>query len=396
MSDEYNLAGNGDATRQTQGSVQGLGIRPAEWIGAGLKVIDQNALPHELSHKILATCGDVVSAIEDMTVRGAPLIGIAGAFGCALAARELAESHSQANHDAEASGAGATRALEREMLDSAFQEIATARPTAVNLKWAVERQTAVLNENGDTSVDRLYELLANEAQRILDDDIAANIGIGKHGAAEVLSRCSPEGSSKQVADRPLDDDEKTGLRIMTICNAGALATGGYGTALGVVRALHADARLSRVFACETRPRSQGARLTVWELMEDSIPVTLITDNMAAALMAKGSVDAVIVGADRIAANGDTANKIGTYGLAVLARHHDIPFFVAAPTSTIDRACPNGASIPIEERSGDEVRMVSGCYITPKDADVINPAFDVTPAELISAIVTEKGIWRPKR
>jgi len=352
MSDEYNLAGNGDATRQTQGSVQGLGIRPAEWIGAGLKVIDQNALPHELSHKILATCGDVVSAIEDMTVRGAPLIGIAGAFGCALAARELAESHSQANHDAEASGAGATRALEREMLDSAFQEIATARPTAVNLKWAVERQTAVLNENGDTSVDRLYELLANEAQRILD--------------------------------------------IMTICNAGALATGGYGTALGVVRALHADARLSRVFACETRPRSQGARLTVWELMEDSIPVTLITDNMAAALMAKGSVDAVIVGADRIAANGDTANKIGTYGLAVLARHHDIPFFVAAPTSTIDRACPNGASIPIEERSGDEVRMVSGCYITPKDADVINPAFDVTPAELISAIVTEKGIWRPKR
>jgi len=250
--------------------------------------------------------------------------------------------------------------------------LAATRPTAVNLFWALQRMDQVFNDCQGMPPAAVGERLLQAAQELLQEDIKVNEAMGEHGQ-ELLP---------------------AGVRVMTICNAGALATCGYGTALGVIRSAARRDKVAQVWACETRPVLQGARLTVWELMEDGIPVTLISDNMAASVMRRGEVDAVLVGADRIAANGDTANKIGTYGLAVLARYHGIPFYVAAPSSTIDLSLAGGDEIPIEERHGDEVRQFRGVYFTVPDAPVFNPAFDVTPNDLITAIITERGIIRP--
>jgi len=261
----------------------------------------------------------------------------------------------------------------RRALSEAAETLEGARPTAVNLAWAVDRMSGVATRALDEHLDNaeIVRRLANEAQAIFEEDVEANRAMGQHGAMLV-----PDGA-----------------RVLTHCNTGALATTAYGTALGVVRAAVAEGKSVRVFADETRPYLQGARLTVWELQRDGIPVTVITDNAAGHLMARGEIDLVIVGSDRIAINGDVANKIGTYTVAVLARRHGIPFYVAAPTSTVDAACPDGAAIPIEERDPDEVVEVLGRRTAPEGADARHPAFDVTPAELVTAIVTEQGIHR---
>lgn len=290
------------------------------------------------------SAADVAAGIRDMVVRGAPAIGIAAAYGMALAAQR------------------------GENLDEAAAVLEASRPTAVNLAWAVQRMLAVRPQ---TSAPGAQAYVA-EAEEILRQDVEANMAIGRHGAA-------------LLGDR---------VTLLTHCNAGALATGGYGTALGVVRAAVEAGKKVAVFADETRPYLQGARLTAWELQRDGIDVTLITDNMAGHFFQQGQFDAVVVGADRIAANGDTANKIGTYTVAVLAGAHGIPFYVAAPVSTIDVGCPTGASIPIEERSGREVTDSFGWSIAPAGVSVRHPAFDVTPARLVTAIITEKGVLRP--
>lgn len=307
-------------------------IEPLRWRGGALELLDQRQLPEQVVYLRCASAEAVAAAIRDMVVRGAPAIGCAAAFGVVL------------GHGAE----------------SAYEALAKSRPTAVNLFWALERM-------------RGARALEAEAIAILAEDIETNRAIGAHGAALI-----PDGA-----------------RILTHCNAGALATGGYGTALGVVRAAHAAGRRISVIASETRPCLQGARLTAWELQRENIPATLITDGMAGHLMSRGEIDLVIVGADRIAANGDVANKIGTYPLAVLARRHGLPFYVAAPVSTFDPDIPDGSSIPIEERPAEEVTGFRGTRWAPPGIAVRNPAFDVTPAELVSAIVCEKGtVARP--
>jgi methylthioribose-1-phosphate isomerase len=306
------------------------------WDGNSLFLLDQRLLPREEVWLECRTASAVADAIRTMVVRGAPAIGVSAAFGMAMAAR-----------------AG-------EDLQAAAEELKRSRPTAVNLAWAVDRMAA---HSGDPVA---------EAERILEEDVAANRAMGRFGA-ELLGVTST---------------------VLTHCNAGALATGGYGTALGVIRAAIESGRHVAVFADETRPYLQGARLTAWELQRDGIDVTLITDNMAGHFFQQGKFDAVIVGADRIAANGDTANKIGTYTVAVLAHAHGVPFYVAAPLSTIDLACPSGAEIPIEERSGDEVAELNGTRMAPEGISVRHPAFDVTPARLITAIITERGVLRP--
>ena len=315
-------------------------VTPLRWTGTALELLDQRLLPEEERWVECRDAGSVVRAIRDMIVRGAPAIGIAAAFGMALAA------------------------LRGENLHQAAATLKASRPTAVNLAWAVDRMSAL----GQASP----QALVAEAERILAADIEANMRIGQYGA-ELLG---------------------PSITLLTHCNAGALATGGYGTALGVVRAAVESGRKVAVFADETRPYLQGARLTAWELQKDGIDVTLITDNMSGHFFQQGRFDAVVVGADRIAANGDTANKIGTYTVAVLASAHNVPFYVAAPMSTIDIACPSGASIPIEERSGEEVVETFGRRIAPVGIAVRHPAFDVTPARLITAIITERGVLRP--
>jgi methylthioribose-1-phosphate isomerase len=346
-------------------------------------LIDQRALPVE---EIYLTCTDyrqVVEAIKNLTVRGAPAIGVAAAMGIALGALTLTTSP--------------TREIRRKF-DEICSHFAAARPTARNLFWAIERMRdrftaslgllAVKDERDSSNSDlpitsprrplmsadiaALQNTLISEAICICEEDIAINIRIGEHG-------------SSLIAD---------GARILTHCNAGALATAGYGTALGVVRAAWESGKKIHVYADETRPVLQGARLTAWELVREGIPSTLITDNMAAFLMKQKKVDLVIVGADRIAANGDTANKIGTYGLAVLARAHGLPLYIAAPLSTIDTTLAEGSLIPIEERAHDEVTHFGGARTAPEGVLVWNPAFDVTPAELITAIITEKGVLYP--
>jgi methylthioribose-1-phosphate isomerase len=312
------------------------GVTPLRWDGNSLFLLDQRLLPREEVWLECRTASDVADAIRTMVVRGAPAIGVSAAFGMAMAAR--------AGDD----------------LQSAADLLKRARPTAVNLAWAVDRMLA---HSGDP---------ATEAERILEEDVAANRAMGRFGA-ELLGVTST---------------------VLTHCNAGALATGGYGTALGVIRAAIESGRHVAVFADETRPYLQGARLTAWELQRDGIDVTLITDNMAGHFFQQGKFDAVIVGADRIAANGDTANKIGTYTVAVLAHAHEVPFYVAAPLSTIDPACPSGAEIPIEERSANEVVEMNGTRVAPEGIHVRHPAFDVTPARLITAIITERGVLRP--
>ncbi len=335
-------------------------IAPRDIIDIGdgeVRMLDQTRLPSDRVVVRLTHWREVEDAIRTMVVRGAPAIGIAGAMGVALAAQ---------------TGPADSDALLRE-LDVACDALAAARPTAVNLAWAVAIQRRVIADDGGDR-DRLVNALTRSARDIHRDEVDRCVRIGEHGRS-LIGR---------------------GARILTHCNAGALATGGYGTALGVVRAAHAVDPTLRVYVDETRPLLQGARLTAWELGEDGIDHTLITDNMAAAMMAAGRVSHVVVGADRIAANGDVVNKIGTYGVAILARAHGIPMIVAAPTSTLDLTLPSGAEIPIEERAAGEVTglTLDGRAVAPDGVAVANPAFDRTPHHLVSAIVTEVGVHRP--
>jgi methylthioribose-1-phosphate isomerase len=332
-------------------------IAPVRWEHDRLVLLDQRLLPGQELERVYGRWEDVADAIRTLAVRGAPAIGVAAAFGVVLAAR--------------ASTATTFSALAAD-LDVALKGLAGTRPTAVNLFWALERMRRTLETLRDSPVEAVRARLLKEAQAILDEDLAANRALGDHGAALVPGRA----------------------RILTHCNAGALATAGYGTALGVVRSAHAQGKVALVWVDETRPVMQGSRLTAWECVRDGIPHRLIADVVAASVMARGEVDLVVTGADRIAANGDTANKIGTYALAVLARHHGVPFYIAAPYSTIDPSLPSGAHIPIEERDGAEVRRVGAHATAPDGSPVFNPAFDVTPASLISAIITERGVVRP--
>ncbi|MDO5535960.1 MAG: S-methyl-5-thioribose-1-phosphate isomerase [Desulfovibrionaceae bacterium] len=322
-----------------------------------LDLLDQRLLPAREKRFLCSTTADVITAIKTMVVRGAPAIGVSAAFGCALAVREAAAENRQ---DWQAG------------LDRKLGQLAASRPTAVNLAWAVDRQRSVWESAQDADPERLYNLFVSKALEMQAEDIASCKAIGK-ASLELVHQ---------------------GDCILTHCNAGALATAGYGTALAVVRAAwEAGLRIS-VIADETRPLLQGARLTCWELHKEGIPVTLACDNSCACLMSKGKVQLVVVGADRIAANGDTANKIGTMGVALLARHFSIPFYVAAPVSTIDPALKNGAGIPIEQRSASEVTSVLDRQIAPRGVPAYNFAFDVTPAEYITAIITDQGLLRP--
>jgi methylthioribose-1-phosphate isomerase len=328
-------------------------LAPVVYRDGGLDLLDQTVLPERVSILRLTRCSDVARAIRTMNVRGAPAIGIAAAYGMVLAVEEQDSTVSPGR------------------LREAAESLRAARPTAVNLGWAIDRMLDVYQAVRHRDATAICAALLDEARRIHAEDVEANRRMGEHGAALLPS----------------------GARVLTICNTGALATGGYGTAYGVLRAAHDAGRLGFVYACETRPRLQGARLTAWELLEDGIPFELLADGAAAHLMARGDVDAVLAGADRIAANGDVANKIGTYALAVSARYHGIPLYVVAPTSTVDAATVTGAGIPIEERSQDEVLALRGVRLAPQGAPAWNPAFDVTPSDLIAAIVTEKGAHR---
>jgi len=322
------------------------------WENGALYLLDQTLLPDRTEYVVCREYRDVIRAIRTMRVRGAPAIGVAAAYGLALAAREAAQVPDPWDR-----------------LRAAAEELKGARPTAVNLTWAVDRllQKVAAAPGADPAA-----LLLEEAERLAAEDEAANRRLGEYGH-ELLPH---------------------GARVITHCNAGALATAGYGTALGVIRAAREAGNPLRVYATETRPLLQGARLTCWELMQEGIPVTLITDSMAGFLMARGMADLVLVGADRIAANGDVANKIGTYTLAVLAREHGLPFYVAAPVSTVDLATPSGAEITIEERAPEEVTHLAGIKTAPEGVGVWNPAFDVTPARLVTAIITDRGVVRP--
>lgn len=334
-------------------SNRSIGTVAMRWHGDRLELLDQRLLPAE-EHWIVADGASAVAqCITDMVVRGAPAIGISAAYGVALAARHA--------------GGGDWKAE----IKQAIRVLAKSRPTAVNLFWALERMEKVFH--ACHSLDEATERLAAEAVRLHEDDLAANLAMADY-ALEVMNPEKP-------------------IAVLTHCNTGALATGGYGTALGVIRRLHEEKLLKRVYADETRPWLQGSRLTAWELTRDHIPVTLNADGAAAAIMASGKVKWIVVGADRITANGDVANKIGTYNLAVLARHHKIGFMVVAPSSTVDMALASGKDIPIEERDGTEVREIRGIPLAPAGVPVFNPVFDVTPASLIDAIVTEKGAVR---
>ena len=330
------------------------------WSGDRVEMLDQRLLPEREEYLQLTTVEQVACAIEDLAVRGAPAIGCAAGLGVALAAVT--------------SPADGVAGLQRD-LQTAFERLAVTRPTAVNLFYAIDRMRAVLAAAlaaPDPRADAIRQRLVDEAQALIDEDVESCRSIGR--------------SSLDLV--PQD------ARILTHCNAGALATAGYGTALGVVRAAVEAGRAPRVLAGETRPFLQGARLTAWELDREAIPVTVHTDNMAGHLLQRGEVDLVVVGADRIASNGDVANKIGTYSLAVLAREHAVPFYVAAPLSTVDFESESGAAIPIEERGRAEVAEVGGRKILPDGVGVRHPAFDVTPAALVTAIVTDRGVARP--
>ncbi len=327
------------------------------WDRGTLKLLDQSVLPRETRVVACATADEVADAIRTMKVRGAPAIGAAAAYGLVLAAQTAAD---------------ADPPTLRAHLDAAARMLLGTRPTAVNLRWAVERMLAVPGRVAWRSGGDLVEALLAEAQRICEQDVRTNRAIGANGAALI---------------RP-------GERILTYCNTGSLATVDYGTALGIIRAAHEQGKRIQVVVSETRPVLQGARLTAWEVLRYGIPATLIADNAAAWLMRQGLIDRVVVGADRVAANGDTANKIGTYGLAVLARAHEIPFLVAAPLSTVDFRTPDGSAIPIEERPPEEVTHIAGVPVAPEGIAAANPAFDITPHHLITAIVTEAGVATP--
>ncbi len=327
-------------------------VETIQWTTDGVVMIDQTRLPRE---EVYVTCRDyreVADAIRTMVIRGAPAIGVAAAMGVAIGALR------STNLDAE--------------FETICDTLARTRPTAVNLFWAIERMRRLYNSLRGCPIEAIRERLVAEAIEVRREDIAINEAMGRNGA-------------------DLIPDGKT---VLTHCNAGALATAGYGTALGVIRAAVASGKKIDVFADETRPFLQGARLTVWELMHDGIPATLITDNMAGHFLKSGRIGCVVVGADRIAANGDVANKIGTYSVAVLARENGVPFYVAAPVSTLDRSLASGDEIPIEQRAAEEVTHVFGVPVAPEAVRVENPAFDVTPNRYVSAIITERGVARP--
>lgn len=328
-----------------------LGTVALRWHGDRLDLLDQRLLPTEEHWLSLTDADGVASSIRDMVVRGAPAIGISAAYGVALAARN--SGRKTWNRD----------------IENAMEVLAQSRPTAVNLFWALNLMKDVLTTC--SSREQAVARLAEAAVQIHEDDISANLAMADHAMGTMT--------------------EAGAFSVLTHCNTGALATGGYGTALGVIRRLHGDGRLSRVYADETRPWLQGSRLTAWELMRDGIPVTLNAEGAAGTILSQGEVKWVVVGADRITANGDVANKIGTYNLAIMARHHKVKFMVVAPSSTIDMAMESGQDIPIEQRDGLEVREIRGQAIAPKGVDVFNPVFDVTPASLIDVIVTERGV-----
>lgn len=333
-------------------------IKTIEWVDNISRMIDQTILPYEFKTVDIKTAEEMYTAIKDMIVRGAPAIGIAGAHGVSLAAIEL-----------EKTASNKTDFLNK--LEQKAQYLKSSRPTAVNLMWAVDKQMELAKSiHGD--IKEIKNALIQNGIKLENEDIEINKKMGDYGAEVV-----PKGAT-----------------ILTHCNAGALATVGYGTALGVIRSAYAKDPTIKVFADETRPRQQGARLTTWELTQDGIPTTLITDGMCSYFMSKGMIDMVVVGADRIATNGDTANKIGTYTVAIAAKYHNIPFYIAAPLSTIDISIKSGKEIPIEERSHEEVTHINGDWICAKDVNIINPGFDVTPHELITGIITEKGILKP--
>ena len=333
-------------------------VPTVEWKDGAVRLLDQSRLP---SHVEFLDCRDyraVAQAIRELKVRGAPAIGVTAAMGVALGAQSVNVTEYPAFV---------------KQVEAICDHLAASRPTAVNLFWAIARMKHRLASLGNKPISEIKRELIRESQNILDEDIALCKAMGRHGASVIHS----------------------GQTILTHCNAGALATAGYGTALGVIRAAWEEGKQIRVIADETRPVLQGARLTAWELMQDKIPVTLITDNMAGSLMRQGKIQVCVVGADRVAANGDVANKIGTYSVAVLARAHGIPFYVAAPYSTIDLATKTGADIPIEERNPLEVTSIHGSHpVAPAGVAVYNPAFDVTPADLITGIITERGIFVP--
>jgi methylthioribose-1-phosphate isomerase len=329
-------------------------VQTLRWGNGRLEMIDQRVLPQEFSYLSYDSASSVAEGIQTMVVRGAPAIGVAAAYGVALEALRLANGDRPQFFD------GMTKGLE---------VLAASRPTAVNLFWALNRMRRLWSSVSDLSNQEIAMRLLEEAHYIYDEDIQINKKMGAFGAALL----------------------RDGMRVLTHCNAGALATAGHGTALGVIRSAVESGKKISVVADETRPFLQGARLTVWEMLQEDIPITLITDNMSGHLMATGQIDAVVVGADRVAANGDVANKIGTYMVSVLARLHNIPFYVACPLSTIDLSLLAGKDIPIEERSEEEVKGFGGFKWAPEGVRIRNPAFDVTPAGLVTALITEKGV-----
>jgi methylthioribose-1-phosphate isomerase len=331
-------------------------IQTLEWTKSGVVFIDQTKLPTEEVYVTCTTHQQVADVIRDMVVRGAPAIGVAAAMGIALGVKNSkAENFADLKKD----------------FDQICETIRQTRPTAVNLFWAIRRMTEKFESLRNRPVAGIQQALIEESQRMHAEDIAANQAMGRHGATLMPSSGG----------------------VLTHCNAGALATAGYGTALGVIRAAVEQGKKIHVYADETRPFLQGSRLTAWELMKDGIPTTVISDNMAGVMMQQGKIGAIVVGADRIAANGDVANKIGTYTVAVLAKEHGIPFYVAAPISTVDLATPDGSKIPIEQRNAREVTHIAGKQMVPDGVGIENPAFDVTPAKYVTAIITERGIAR---
>ncbi|MBD3384540.1 S-methyl-5-thioribose-1-phosphate isomerase [candidate division KSB1 bacterium] len=332
-------------------------LQAVQWKDGKVLILDQQKLPNELVLLSISDYKNVVNAIKALNVRGAPAIGIAAAYGVVLSVWHLGDGD---------------RAAFLETANQAINDLKKSRPTAKNLFWALEKMRLVLSNNLNRPLNEIRRVLLENARRIHQDDIQRCKKIGEHGAGLIAIRST----------------------VLTHCNAGALATGGYGTALGVIRAAEDKGKKIRVYATETRPLLQGARLTAFELMEDDIDVTLVCDSMVGYLMQKNMIDAVVVGADRIARNGDVANKIGTYSVAVLAKQHSVPFYVAAPLSTFDFDLKSGEEIPIEERHADEIRQIGSIQLAPEDVAVLNPAFDVTPASLTSAIITEKGVLKP--
>jgi methylthioribose-1-phosphate isomerase len=332
-------------------------IQTLEWTETGVVFIDQTKLPTEEVYVTCTTHQQVADVIRNMVVRGAPAIGVAAAMGIALGVK-----NSKAQNGAD---------LKQDFYEIC-ETVRQTRPTAVNLFWAIRRMTEKFESLRGRAIAEIQQALIEESQRMHAEDIAANRAMGRHGATLMPSSGG----------------------VLTHCNAGALATAGYGTALGVIRAAIEQGKKLHVYADETRPFLQGSRLTAWELMKDGIPTTVISDNMAGVMMQQGKIGAIVVGADRIAANGDVANKIGTYTVAVLAKEHGIPFYVAAPISTVDLATPDGSKIPIEQRNAREVTHIAGKQMVPDGVQVENPAFDVTPAKYVTAIITERGIARP--